>query len=170
MDLIKSFCIAIIFLGLISCNHSKEKLLESNSLPNQLKNVLDTVADDNYGLLNFEFPDTVKLGTETRGTLQYDLTLNDSLSEKLQDRFTFLYVTKDYVEGGSKEIEKGIHTIYKDTIGDGNYIFEVAFEDIGEHIFSLAIEDHLILEPDIDTVAINYGRSEVLIWHRVIVK
>ena len=170
MDLIKPFYIAIILLGLISCNHSKEKQVESKSLPDQLRNALDTGVDDNHGLLNFEFPDTVKLGIEARGTLHYDLTLNDSLSEKLQDRFTFLYVTKDYVEGGSKEIANRNHTIYKDTIGNGTYFFGASFNEKGEHIISLAIEDNLILESVVDSIAMNHAVTELSIWHRVFVK
>jgi len=162
--------IAILLLISIGCSQTKKKENQIDTSSIRSKDNVAGFIENNNKILNFIFPDTVYAKIKTRGVLQYDLQLDDSLSRKLKDRFVFLYVSPKYVEGGSKEIEKEIHTIYKDTIGDGNYFFEVSFEDKGEHIFSLAIEDHLIIEPDIDTVGMNYGRGEVLIWHPVFVK
>ena len=168
--LIMRFLFILLLLVIISCSQTKEKQLESKQLPNLSKSTGSIFADDDNGLLKFVFPDSVELGTEARGILQYDLHLNDSLSEKLQDRFTFLYVTKDFVEGGAKEIAKRDHLIYKDTIGNGTYFFGASFNEKGEHIMSLAIEDNLILETEVDSMAMNHAVTELSIWHRVFVR
>ena len=164
------FLFMLLLLVIISCSQTKEKQLESKQQPNHSTTAESIFVDDDNGLLKFVFPDTVELGTEARGTLQYDLHLNDSLSEKLQDRFTFLYVTKDFVEGGTKEIAKRNHLIYKDTTGNGTYFFGASFSEKGEHIMSLAIEDNLILETEVDSMAMNHAVTELSIWHRVFVK
>jgi len=151
----------------VSCKENKQKERTVNS--KSIENTPHINLEDNK-ILNFKFPDTVYAKIKTRGVLTYDLQLDSSISSKLTNRFVFLYVTTDFVEGGSKEIAKRKHSIYKDTIGDGNYIFEVTFEDKGANVLSLAIEDNLILKSEIDSIAIDYGVEETSIHYPVFVK
>jgi hypothetical protein len=164
------FIIFFTLLLVTSCSKTKEKDSKTNSETFHLSDSIPDIDGNDNDILKFVFPDTVDLNMKIYGKLKYNLELDSVTESKLLDRFVFLFVTSEYVEGGSKEIMERDHSIFKDTIGDGTHFFNITFDNRGKKVISLAIQDNLIFETDTDSSAINHGIKDVTIHHSVFVK
>ena len=148
-------------LGIFSC-----KKVNTDDIPHRLN-----FQYNSKKMLELRMTDVVTLNDTLTGLIRFDKSLDSSLTSRLIERFTYLYLTTEKTDSNSSEsIQRVDHKVFGDKKKEGDFKFFLIFDSPGEKIITFAIEDNLLLKPIdtnslIDKKTVDYGARFQLTIH-----
>lgn len=137
-----------------------------NSDVNEESGALAMANGETSKIINFSFPDSVRMNKMTKGKVIYSLQLDTIEESEIIERFLFLYVTSDTIHSGfsASDIKKKNHRIFTDTIGNGMLNFQVSFTNTNNYQLNCIVQDVILLKnTDPEFPMLEYIRETAII-------